>query len=92
VIQRRPFVAWAVVGVLLGLTIASPVLGLVTIPVALAAIVLISRRADEPDEALGILAGAGLAFIAVGWLLPGVVAIAVGVGAHALVARLAARG
>jgi uncharacterized protein YqgC (DUF456 family) len=91
VIARNPFVAWTVVGVLIGLTIAAPGLALIAIPLAIAGIVLVSRRSREPDDALGIVAGAGLGFLAAGWVVPGVIAVALGVGAHAMIGRLAAR-
>jgi len=91
VIERNPFAAWTVVGVLLGLTLVAPVLAIITIPLVLGGIILISRRAREPDDALGIIAGSGLAFLGAGWVIPGVVALVVGVGGHALIGRLAAR-
>lgn len=90
-IARNPFAAWTVVGVLLGLTIAAPVLALITIPLVIVGAILVGRRSREPDDALGIVAGAGLGLLAAGWIIPGLVAIALGIGAHALIGRLAAR-
>jgi 4-amino-4-deoxy-L-arabinose transferase-like glycosyltransferase len=103
VIKRNPFAAWTVVGVLLGLSITA--LFIVTLPLTIIAIIYISRRTKEPDDALGLLAGVGLVLLLIAsantgpgglnstsWLIAGLASLGLGLGLHALIGRLAARG
>jgi hypothetical protein len=102
VIERNPFAAWTVVGVLLGLSITA--LFIVTLPLTVIAIIYVSRRTKEPDDALGLLAGVGLVLLLIAsantgsggldsttWLIAGLVSLGLGLGLHALISRLAAR-
>jgi hypothetical protein len=91
-IARHPFAAWAVVGILLGFALTP--LFVVTLPLAIVGMVLIRRRAPEPDDMLGVLCGMGLVFL----LIPstvlrvaGVVALVAGIALHAAIGRLAGR-
>ena len=91
-IARHPFAAWAVVGILLGFALTP--LFIVTLPLAIVGMILIRRRAPEPDDMLGVLCGMGLVFL----LIPstvlrvaGVVALVAGIALHAAIGRLAGR-
>jgi hypothetical protein len=91
-IARYPFAAWAVVGILLGFALTP--LFVVTLPLAVVGMILIRRRAPEPDDMLGVLCGMGLVFL----LIPstvlrvaGVVALVGGIALHAAIGRLAGR-
>ncbi|MDX6496212.1 MAG: hypothetical protein QOE17_2198 [Gaiellales bacterium] len=91
-IARHPFAAWAVVGILLGFALTP--LFVVTLPLAIVGMILIRRRAAEPDDMLGVLCGMGLVFL----LIPstvlrvaGVVALVAGIALHAAIGRLAGR-
>jgi hypothetical protein len=102
VIARHPFAAWTVIGVLLGLSITA--LFLITLPLTILAIIVVSRRTKEPDDALGLVAGVGLVLLLIAaantgpgglnsttWLIAGLIAVGLGLGLHALIGRLAAR-
>jgi hypothetical protein len=91
-IARYPFAAWAVVGILLGFALTP--LFVVTLPLAIVGMILIRRRASEPDDMLGVLCGMGLVFL----LIPstvlrvaGGVALVAGIALHAAIGRLAGR-
>ena len=91
-IARHAFLAWAVVGILLGFALTP--LFVITLPLAFAGMILIRRRAPEPDDMLGVLCGMGLVFL----LIPstvlrvaGAVALVAGIALHAVIGRLAGR-
>jgi hypothetical protein len=91
-IARHPFAAWAVVGILLGFALTPWFV--ITLPLAIVGMILIRRRAPEPDDMLGVLCGMGLVFL----LAPstvlrvaGAVALVAGIALHAAIGRLAGR-
>jgi hypothetical protein len=91
-IARYPFAAWAVVGILLGFALTP--LFVVTLPLAIVGMILIRRRAPEPDDMLGVLCGMGLVFLLIPSTLlrvAGVVALVAGIALHAAIGRLARR-
>ena len=91
-IARYPFAAWAVVGILLGFALTP--LFVVTLPLAIVRMILIRRRAPEPDDMLGVLCGMGLVFLLIPSTLlrvAGVVALVAGIALHAAIGRLAGR-
>jgi hypothetical protein len=91
-IARYPFAAWAVVGILLGFALTP--LFVVTLPLAIVGMILIRRRAPEPDDMLGVLCGMGLVFLLIPSTLlrvAGVVALVAGIALHAAIGRLAGR-
>jgi hypothetical protein len=91
-IARYPFAAWAVVGILLGFALMP--LFVVTLPLAIVGMILIRRRAPEPDDMLGVLCGMGLVFLLIPSTLlrvAGVVALVAGIALHAAIGRLAGR-
>jgi hypothetical protein len=91
-IARYPFAAWAVVGILLGFALTP--LFVATLPLAIVGMILIRRRAPEPDDMLGVLCGMGLVFLLIPSTLlrvAGVVALVAGIALHAAIGRLAGR-
>jgi hypothetical protein len=91
-IARYPFAAWAVVGILLGFALTP--LFVVTLPLAIVGMILIRRRAPEPDDMLGVLCGMGLVLLLIPSTLlrvAGVVALVAGIALHAAIGRLAGR-
>ncbi len=88
-IARRPFAAWAVVGFVLGLA-ATP-LFVIALPLAVVAIVVVARRAHEPDDLLGAVCGVGLVLLLSSTAtvrLAGFAALVGGLALHALIGRL----
>jgi hypothetical protein len=93
-IARHAFLAWAVVGILLGFAITPTLLFVVTLPLAIVGMILIRRRAPEPDDMLGVLCGVGLVLLLSSTTVlrvAGVVALVAGIGLHAAIGRLAGR-
>ena len=91
-IARYPFAAWAVVGILLGFALTP--LFVVTLPLAIVGMILIRRRAPEPDDMLGVLCGVGLVLLlssSTVLRVAGVVALVAGIALHAAIGRLAGR-
>ena len=91
-IARHPFAAWAVVGILLGFALTP--LFVVTLPLAIVGMVLIRRRAPEPDDMLGVLCGVGLVLLlssSTALRVVGAVALVAGIALHAVIGRLADR-
>jgi hypothetical protein len=89
VIARRPFAAWVVVGIILGLGVAG--LWVVALPLAVVAIIVVTRRAREPDDALGAACGVGLVLLlssSATVRLVGFALLVGGLGLHALIGRL----
>jgi hypothetical protein len=91
-IARHPFVAWAVVGIMLGFALTP--LFLVMLPLAILSAIMIRRRTAEPDDMLGLLSGMGLVFLLIDSTLlrvAGLVALIAGIALHATIGRLARR-
>ena len=91
-IARRPFVAWVVVGVLMGLSLTP--LFLIALPLTVAGIIVVGRRAREPDDVLGMVCGVGLVLLlssSAALRLAGAAALVAGIGLHALIGRLGRR-
>jgi hypothetical protein len=91
-IARRPFVAWVVVGVLMGLALTP--LFLIALPLTIAGIIVVGRRSREPDDVLGMVCGIGLVLLlssSAALRLAGAVALVAGIGLHALIGRLSSR-
>jgi hypothetical protein len=91
-IARRPFVAWVVVGVLLGFALGP--LYLIALPLTIIGIVVVGRRAREPDDVLGMACGVGLVLLlnsSASVRLAGAAALVAGIGLHALIGRLGRR-
>jgi hypothetical protein len=91
-IARHPFVAWAVVGIMLGFALTP--LFLVMLPLAIVSAIMIRRRTSEPDDMLGLLSGMGLVFLLIDSTLlrvAGLVALIAGIALHATIGRLARR-
>lgn len=91
-IARTPFVAWVVVGVLLGLSLTS--LYLIALPLTIIGIIIVGRRAREPDDVLGMVCGVGLVLLlnsSAAVRLAGAAALVAGIGLHALIGRLGRR-
>ena len=93
-IARHPFAAWAVVGILLGFALTPTLLFVITLPLAIVGMILIRRRAPEPDDMLGVLSGVGLVLLlssSTVLRVIGAVALVAGIALHAAVGRLAGR-
>jgi hypothetical protein len=91
-IARHPFVAWTVVGIMLGFALTP--LFLVMLPLAIVSAIMIRRRTSEPDDMLGLLSGMGLVFLLIDSTLlrvAGLVALIAGIALHATIGRLARR-
>jgi hypothetical protein len=91
-IARRPFVAWAVVGVLMGFALTP--LFLIALPLTIIGIIVVGRRAREPDDMLGMVCGVGLVLLlssSAALRLAGLAAMVAGIGLHALIGRLGRR-
>jgi hypothetical protein len=91
-IARRPFVAWVVVGVLMGFALTP--LFLIALPLTIIAIIVVGRRAREPDDVLGRACGVGLVLLlnsSATIRLVGAAALVAGIGLHALIGRLERR-
>ena len=89
-ISRKPFLAWVVIGVLFALT----PLFLLMLPLTIVAIIVVARRAREPDDLLGVACGIGLVLLlnpSAALRLVGAAALAAGIGLHALIGRLSRR-
>jgi hypothetical protein len=93
-IAHHAFLAWAVVGILLGFALTPTLLFVITLPLAIVGMILIRRRAREPDDMLGVLCGVGLVLLlssSTVLRVAGVVALVAGIALHAAIGRLADR-
>jgi predicted branched-subunit amino acid permease len=93
-IARRPFVAWVVVGVVMGFALTPTPLFLIALPLTIVAIIVVRRRAREPDDMLGVACGVGLVLLlssSAALRLAGAAALVAGIGLHALIGRLGRR-
>jgi len=92
VIQRHPFAAWVLVGMLIGLALTP--LFVITLPLAIVSVIVVRRRTREPDDMLGVVCGIGLVLLLAPTALlrlAGAAALIAGIAAHALIGRLGRR-
>ena len=91
-IQRHPFAAWVLVGMLIGLALTP--LFVITLPLAIVSVIVVRRRTREPDDMLGVVCGIGLVLLLAPTALlrlAGAAALIAGIAAHALIGRLGRR-
>ncbi|MDX6520987.1 MAG: hypothetical protein QOF08_1592 [Gaiellales bacterium] len=84
--------AWVVVGVLMGFALTP--MFLIALPLTIIAIIVVGRRAREPDDVLGVACGVGLVLLlssSAALRLAGAAALVAGIGLHALIGRLSRR-